>query len=740
LSLGIDYTAHSHSVHLTTAALTDHSHGAAVTTATVGTEIEMSSASSGMTIYVPSFITTATGLKAASIGGNSTSAGDGYSNVNSGTVIFAGGNNITLSQDGSVVTISGAAQGGVQTGISGIAGSAASTVTNGTIQFSNDHGVSFGLDGSTMTASVLQSVQTQNVWNLSLSGNTSGTMTQVSSQTLTLAGGNNITLSQAGNAITISGAEQGGVQTGISGIQASDATFSSGTIIFTASNNNLTIGTSVNGASQYVHLSVGEYLTTAAGISHEHGSIATVTVNTNVSKMQSTSASSGITLGIPAWITTAMQSDSSNNFAKTGLTTASYSNSTLAATLNTEGLNLLIPKWITNGETGDHTHSDVNGTNISTVFTAGTAMTITADSIGATYAIPAWITTGALISHSHGNPTLALTNITGTTASTSNGFTLSLSGNSSGNVQFADSNGISFGASTSGSSTTITALHNAYSTSSQLTSMFTKFAGILTTGVTGADATINSSQIQVDIPQGSLYFNDSNGVSFGASTSGLSTTLTAMNGPLLSNYIHPSGEFTSINNMGQGSLSVKHMYVPFNVTGSAAKLAILLLPSTNTSVTTASANLSVAMGIYTLNGSTLSLASSGSANNAFVWSQSNSTTGNTSISGYRQITVPVDVNMTPGEYWVAALINSATTYTGASIVIHGGDLLPSDVVAIAPIGSNTSVANMIIPYQGIYTTVTTAMPTNIVKTGINYTSASNAERANFYNAIYNNNY
>jgi hypothetical protein len=38
-----------------------------------------------------------------------------------------------------------------------------------------------------------------------------------------------------------------------------------------------------------------------------------------------------------------------------------------------------------------------------------------------------YLTTAALSNHSHGNPTLALTNLTGTTASASNGFTLSLS-------------------------------------------------------------------------------------------------------------------------------------------------------------------------------------------------------------------------------------------------------------------------------------------------------------------------
>jgi hypothetical protein len=65
---------------------------------------------------------------------------------------------------------------------------------------------------------------------VTLDGNTAGALALVSSGTLTMAGGNNITLSQAGNAITISGANAGGAQTGISGIANSEATYTSGTV------------------------------------------------------------------------------------------------------------------------------------------------------------------------------------------------------------------------------------------------------------------------------------------------------------------------------------------------------------------------------------------------------------------------------------------------------------------------------------------------------------------------------
>lgn len=108
--------------------------------------------------------------------------------VNRG-IVFAGGNNITLSQ-------------------------------------------SVNASSATVTISAAsQTIQTQNRFNMSLSGNTAGVMAHVSSGTLTLAGGNNITLSQNGNAVTISGGAGGG---GIA-LANSQTTFTSGTANLVAS-------------------------------------------------------------------------------------------------------------------------------------------------------------------------------------------------------------------------------------------------------------------------------------------------------------------------------------------------------------------------------------------------------------------------------------------------------------------------------------------------------------------------
>jgi hypothetical protein len=126
--------------------------------------------------------------------------------LSSGTAILAGGSNITLSQNGQSITIS--AGGGTQ------------------------------------------SVQTQNLFDLSLAGNTSGTLSLVSSGTAILAGGNNITLSQVGQSITISANNESGAGISIGGNSTSAgagySNISTGTAVL-AGGNNITL--SQNGAS-----------------------------------------------------------------------------------------------------------------------------------------------------------------------------------------------------------------------------------------------------------------------------------------------------------------------------------------------------------------------------------------------------------------------------------------------------------------------------------------------------------
>ncbi|HUS26089.1 MAG TPA: hypothetical protein VMY99_01955 [Nevskiaceae bacterium] len=234
----------------------------------------------------------------------------GTSGVISGSALqfgFAGGNNVTLSQSinasSATITISAANQTNQTVGLYGLGnttqnssttldarslsfnglGGATVGYSNGSIQISapqtaaqtnqtvglyalgnttqnssttlDARSLSFnGLGAATMGYSngsiqvsvAAQTVQTQNLHNVTLSGNTAGAMAHISSGTLTLAGGNNITLSQNGNAVTISAGAGGG---GGVALANSQATYSSGTVNLLEGGGAITIASSAGGQS-----------------------------------------------------------------------------------------------------------------------------------------------------------------------------------------------------------------------------------------------------------------------------------------------------------------------------------------------------------------------------------------------------------------------------------------------------------------------------------------------------------
>lgn len=209
----------------------------------------------------------------ATISGNTAGAG---ALVSSGTLTLAGGNNITLSQNGNAITISGGAGGGAAgsntLGMSNLGNTIGTSgvVSGSALQFAfaggNNVTLSQSLNASSGTITISaanQTVQTQNVHNVTLSGNTAGAMAHISSGTLTLAGGNNITLSQNGNAVTISGGAGGG---GGIALANSQTTYTSGTANLSVAGGAMTIA-STTGQSFNFSVPQTSSLSATGGIS-----------------------------------------------------------------------------------------------------------------------------------------------------------------------------------------------------------------------------------------------------------------------------------------------------------------------------------------------------------------------------------------------------------------------------------------------------------------------------------------
>lgn len=139
------------------------------------------------------------------IGGNTSGA---TASMTSGTVLFAGGNNITLSQNANSVTIVGAAGGagvgGIGMSTGGNTAGVSGIMTNKTMVLAGTGIVS--LSQTTDSNGYTLSIGAQPVGPTAVifGGNTAGATASVTTGTLGFYGGNNITLSQNANSVTVS--------------------------------------------------------------------------------------------------------------------------------------------------------------------------------------------------------------------------------------------------------------------------------------------------------------------------------------------------------------------------------------------------------------------------------------------------------------------------------------------------------------------------------------------------------
>lgn len=197
--------------------------------------------------------------------------------LNGGVVVLQGGANITISQtSNSLVWIGGAGGGGGSVNFS--AGTTSQNLTN--VVFSNSNNVSFGLNGSTITATATFAQTNQSAikgFGASNTGNTAGNTGISTGIDWVIAGSNNITISESTaiggpNTIWVSGPSVAGAQTGISGIANSQTTYTSGTVSL-SDQANITIASSVNGATQIYKFSVAAQSVQTQGITGDQLSI-----------------------------------------------------------------------------------------------------------------------------------------------------------------------------------------------------------------------------------------------------------------------------------------------------------------------------------------------------------------------------------------------------------------------------------------------------------------------------------
>jgi hypothetical protein len=402
--------------------------------------------------------------------------------------------------------------------------------------FSDSNGISFGSSvngySTTITAS-MSSVEAGN--NLSLSGNTAGTLTLMNSGTVTIIGGNNITLSQDGNAFSIIGAAAGtgGAGTGFSSVS--------------------TTGSDIVGslASDGLNLGVPQYLTTAM---QSNAGSNFIGLNTSIEGANMTANSSGITLSIPMATATAANAVIAGN----NISISTFGGNTTVSAVNVMDISERNNYFYSSANTfanSTHTHglyvqsvSYSSGTDFMFSSASNTLIVSVPRMIsimlgGNTSGTTALLSTGVINLIGGNNITLNQLGqylyIHGEEGNSSPGIAFQDGVNSitNGTAYLSDVNGISFGIAGS----TITGSHNAYSASSQLSATFAHTSHthsnlyIPLSASTAYQTSVLDNTFAITNhthTEGNVYFVNSLGsnLTWGSSTSGGSTSIFATAG------------------------------------------------------------------------------------------------------------------------------------------------------------------------------------------------------------------
>lgn len=616
------------------------------------------------------------------------------------------------------------------------------------VTFADSNGVSFGLSGSTITAShnglttamasnrgtdfvqataafagtnatgtiassgisvsvAAQSAQTGSIIRgVSLSGNTAGVLADITSGTLILAGGNNVTLSQNGQSVTISGAAQvaQSVQTvGFYGSsqtvgQSSSSTVDARSVTFRGM------------GAVSVGMSAGEVLISApntiaqTSLSFVAGGIVSTTLAGSTLTISAVEAAqTNQSLGIYGSSQTIGQSSSSTVDARSltfrGMGAVSVGMSagevlvsapnTIAQTAQTVGI------YASSQTVGQSSSSTQD------------ARSLTVRGMGA---VSVGMSAGELlISAPVGGAAIRGIAANGSTASENT-------------VNFSNSNGVSFGFGAAGNSTVLTASHNAITSQS-----------VQTVGVYASSQTTGQSSSSTYDAR-SLTFRGAGEISIGNSggevlVSGPAADTLGFwdNGPaaVTAGAAIGSIQFTNLHrSMLVAPLAGNLDQFPADITASTVYL--------NASVSGSTATMSLAytshfyVGIYTQNGSSLSLLNSASASwgsGAANANLSDLAVGQRFVSIHSTQWSSSPVFRGGSKYWIASFWSSAGALNQTGAIL--GQFRFSSLQRSGTMGVSQTTATSMGhgPWYGLYTATTGAFPNSIGNGQLNKAAA-----------------
>ena len=331
------------------------------------------------------------------------------------------------------------------------------------------------------------------------------------------------------------------------------------------------------------------------------------------------------------------------------------------------------------------------------------------------------------------------------TASAAGGFGIADTGGhtvSVGTVEFSNSNNVSFGLNgstmTGSVATSLTNVNvSAGSTSNNLSNLVFSNAGGVSWGINGSTITASAivgSVTQVVFSAGassaslsSIVFSNSNNVSFGLNGSTI-TGAANLTGDWYDNLAAAQPQGTASAGMGSMSNftgSVSTLFVaplhgygrlfPFDLSAST-----FFFPDVSISGSTATMSLAFTskwfLGIYTLNGSSLSLLNSASVSFGFAAATNNSTGF---AGGYRYASFgSANWSSNPvfrygSRYWLGWFWSSSGALNQTGFMAGGFEFSTGQRSGLLGVSNLTATSNGAAPFYGIYTAQTAALPVSI---------------------------
>lgn len=229
----------------------------------------------------------------------------------------------------------------------------------------------------------------------------------------------------------------------------------------------------------------------------------------------------------------------------------------------------------------------------------------------------------------------------------------------------------------------------------------------------------------------------------GPAINGLPNSEAYISSGALQRVVYPPG-YSLGSVVGNGTVSFQYYPCNYPVTASRVDLLLNQLIATAATTATAAALYTAIGGIYSGFLSTnsagttsgLTQLSGGSATGSFTWASNSAGNTNLSVSAIRPVSVPMKINMQPGEYFVAfglsttnSSVGLSTTALAWSLSCYGALTNQTAVNYAEPLAATNASTNLL-GGMGLYSAATGSLPLTLPSTDINQTG-TNVSKANY---------